>query len=69
MNEQEWLARCAERLHALWPRVPRDQLAEVAGELRSRTLRQLDEPELAATDWATLGIPTEVVAQRCRADR
>jgi hypothetical protein len=67
MNDREWVARCSARLHALWPSVPRDQLDEVAEEIRLRALRQLDEPERAATDWLTLGVPAEVVAERTQA--
>jgi hypothetical protein len=59
MERQEWVARCSLRLHEQWPRVPREQLEEVAEELRGRALRQLDEPELAASEWLQRGMPTE----------
>jgi hypothetical protein len=55
MNTQEWLQRCAERLQARWPRVPREQLAEVAAEIQRDAERQLEEPEHAATEWLRRG--------------
>lgn len=57
MNTQEWLQRCAERLHERWPRVPHEQLAEVAAEIQRNALRQLDEPEHAAAQWLRQGLP------------
>jgi hypothetical protein len=66
MYQQEWVARCAARLHTQWPRVPQAQLNELAEELRVRALRALDEPESAAAGWLSLGIPAEVVAARSR---
>lgn len=57
MNKEEWLERCAERLHERWPRVPREQLTEVALEIKQNALRQLEEPEHAAIEWLSHGIP------------
>ena len=57
MNTQEWLARCSARLHVQWPRVPNEQLAEVAVEIQRNALRQLEEPEHAAAEWLRLGMP------------
>lgn len=57
MDRQEWIARCSARLHAQWPTVPQEQLAEVALEIQSRVQRQLEEPEAAAFEWLRQGIP------------
>jgi hypothetical protein len=57
MDRQEWVARCARRLHERWPRVPQDQLREVAAQLRHEHERQLEEPEHAAAEWLRLGMP------------
>ena len=39
------------RLHAQWPRVPTEQLLEVASEIQRSVHQQLDDPELAAVEW------------------
>jgi hypothetical protein len=57
MDQQEWIARCSERLHAQWPTVPADQLVEVAAEIQSRVQRQLDDPHCAAVEWLRQGMP------------
>jgi hypothetical protein len=57
VDRNEWLARCAERLHTQWPRLPRDQLEEVAAEIQRNAERQVKEPEHAAAQWLRLGIP------------
>jgi hypothetical protein len=57
MNAEEWVTRCADRLHEQWPRVPDDQLREVAAQLRRDAERQLDEPENTASQWLRQGIP------------
>ena len=57
MDTNEWVARCSARLHAQWPRVPREQRDEVATEiLRDRRWQQA-EPERAAVEWLRQGIP------------
>jgi hypothetical protein len=58
MDPQEWVARCTARLHQQWPRLPDDQLREVAEELRRKVERQSDDPEHAALEWLRRGIPT-----------
>jgi hypothetical protein len=58
MDRQEWVARCSARLRARWPRVPQEQLDEVAGEIQRHVQRQIDEPERAAVEWLRQGIPT-----------
>jgi hypothetical protein len=57
VDPQQWIERCAARLHEQWPRLPDDQLREVAEQLRRDAERHLDEPERAAADWLRLGIP------------
>jgi hypothetical protein len=54
VNEQEWVARCSARLHEKWPRVPEEQLREVALEIKQEVERQLSEPERAAAEWLRL---------------
>jgi hypothetical protein len=60
VNRQEWIARCSARLQAQWPRVPREQLIEVAAELRREHECQESQPERAASAWLALGIPDHV---------
>jgi hypothetical protein len=57
MNSEEWVARCAARLHEQWPRVPLDQLAEVASEIQRNAQRQVEEPEHAAVEWLGHAMP------------
>jgi hypothetical protein len=57
METKEWVARCTARLSAQWPRVPDEQLDEVARELLVLAERQLSEPEQVATLWLRQGIP------------
>jgi len=57
MDRQEWIARCSARLHAQWPRVPHEQLDEVAAEIQRKVQRQLEEPERAAVEWLRRGMP------------
>jgi hypothetical protein len=53
MDSQEWIARAAARLHEQWPRLPEDQLREVAAEIQ----RELEQPEHAAELWLRQGMP------------
>ncbi len=60
MNQQEWVSRFSARLHAQWPRLPREQRDEVASELMAQEpwkerLQGL-EPEAAAVVWLSHGI-------------
>ena len=57
MNSQDWVARCSARLHEQWPRVPPEQLAEVAAEIQRDYQRALEEPERAAVEWLRQGMP------------
>jgi len=57
MDSQDWVARCAARLHDQWPRLPDEQLREVAEELRRNAQRQMEEPEHAAVEWLRYGMP------------
>lgn len=57
MNPQDWVTRCAARLHDQWPRLPDEQLREVAEELRRHAERQLEEPEHATVEWLRHGMP------------
>lgn len=59
MDTQQWVQRCAARLHEQWPRLPDEQLCEVAEELRREVERQADNPEHAAIEWLRRGIPTD----------
>lgn len=53
MNTDDWLQRCAARLHEQWPHVPDDQLREVAAEIQ----RELEQPEHIAELWLRQGMP------------
>jgi len=59
MTSQEWVTRCAARLHERWPRLPEDQLREVAAEIQREAWRQIAEPEHAAAKWLHQGLPNE----------
>jgi hypothetical protein len=56
MEHQEWIHRFSARLHAQWPRLPRDQRDEVAGDMLTRTPWCAMEPEAAAVIWLSQGI-------------
>lgn len=56
MDSQEWISRCSARLHAQWPRLPRDQRDEVAVELMTQTRWRAMEPEAAAAGWLSQGV-------------
>ena len=45
------------RLHAQWPRVPAEQLQEVASEIVQAMHRQLADPEIATVKWLLQVIP------------
>jgi len=51
MDSEQWVARCATRLHARWPHVPNDQLREVATDIQRDAWRRIAEPEHAAAEW------------------
>jgi hypothetical protein len=57
MDAEDWVARCAARLHQRWPRLADEQLREVAQEIHHEAQRQLDQPELAAAAWLRQGLP------------
>lgn len=57
MNENEWVARFSARLHAQWPRLPREQRDAVATDLWHEQRWHNSEPETAAADWLRQGIP------------
>jgi hypothetical protein len=57
IERDAWIVRCAEQLHEQWPRVPLEQLREVADEIRLEHERTLKEPELAAILWLRRGLP------------
>jgi hypothetical protein len=58
MDENEWKVRCSARLHAQWPRLGREQRDEVAGDLWSDPRWRAMEPEQAAAEWLSQGIPS-----------
>lgn len=57
MDSRLWVARCAARLQQQWPRVPPDQIDELAEELRAELQRRAEDPERAAAEWLRQGIP------------
>lgn len=57
MDTNEWVARCSARLHAQWPRVPREQRDEVAAEILRDGRWEHVEPERVAVEWLHQGIP------------
>ena len=57
MDTNKWVARCSARLHAQWPRVPREQCDEVAAEILRDGRWEQVEPERAAVEWLQQGIP------------
>lgn len=59
LQASEWVARCSARLHAQWPRVLREQRDEVAAEIQRDSRWQACEPECAAVEWLSQGIPVE----------
>lgn len=59
MESQEWISRCSARLHAQWPRLPREVRDEVAGELMVQTRWRAMEPEAAAAGWLSQGVVIE----------
>lgn len=59
MDTREWVFRCSARLHAQWPRLPRDQLDEVASDLGSDHRWRDMTPETAAVNWLSQGIPVQ----------
>ena len=59
VNPQEWIVRCSARLHERWPRLPDDQLREVAAEIQREVQRQAEEPERAAAAWLRQGLPDD----------
>ena len=56
MDTQEWISRCSARLHAQWPRLPRELRDEVAGELLTQARWKVMEPEVAAAGWLSQGM-------------
>ncbi|UUX94448.1 hypothetical protein [Aquabacterium sp. J223] len=56
MDEVEWIARCAGRLQAQWPRADRDALVDAAAELCAETRWRRLAPEVAAVAWLRLGV-------------
>jgi len=57
MEANEWVTRCSARLHAQWPRLPREQRDEVAASLWQEERWRCLEPEQAAVQWLRQGIP------------
>jgi hypothetical protein len=57
MNDDDWIARCAGRLEAEWPRIPREQRLEVARDLLKEDVWRSRSPEDAAEGWLRQGIP------------
>jgi hypothetical protein len=51
MDSNEWVVRCAARLHERWRHVPEDQLREVAADIQREAWRRVTEPEHAAGEW------------------
>ncbi len=56
MDTHEWISRCSARLHAQWPRLPRELRDEVAGELIAQARWHDMEPEVAAAGWLGQGV-------------
>lgn len=57
MDQQEWIARCADRLHQQWPRAAQRQLEQQAQELNRHRQWGQYGPEVAAVMWLRLGRP------------
>lgn len=64
MEINEWVARCSARLHAQWPRLQREQRDEVARDLWNDQRWQHSEPEVAAVEWLSQGIPVPVGSEQ-----
>jgi hypothetical protein len=62
MEAQEWISRCSARLHAQWPRLPRELRDEVAGELMVQPRWRAMEPESAAAGWLSQGVMVDRTA-------
>ena len=59
MDANEWMVRFSARLHAQWPRLPREQRDELAAEVHHEPCWQQLDPENAAVEWLGQGIPLE----------
>jgi len=59
MDANEWMVRFSARLHAQWPRLPREQRDELAAEVHHKPRWQQLDPENAAVEWLGQGIPLE----------
>lgn len=64
MNSIEWTLRCAERLHEQWPRVDRSDLESLADALQAEERWKWMEPQDAAVQWLSQGIPPAIKARR-----
>ena len=62
MNNVEWTLRCAERLHEQWPRVDRSDLEHLADALQAEDRWKWMEPQDAAVQWLSQGIPPAIGA-------
>jgi hypothetical protein len=62
MNSVEWTLRCAERLHEQWPRVDRSDLENLADALQAEDRWKWMEPQDAAVQWLSQGIPPAISA-------
>ena len=66
MNATEWTFRCAAQLHEQWPRVPHEDLENLAEALMKEDRWRAMEPSEAAVQWLRQGIPTSTVVARSR---
>ena len=63
MNSVEWTLKCAERLHEQWPRVDRSDLEHLADALQAEDRWKWMEPQDAAVQWLSQGIPPAIQAR------
>jgi hypothetical protein len=57
MDQQEWIARCAERLHQQWPLTDHQKPEQTAEALNRLDQWRCQGPEVAAVMWLRLGAP------------
>jgi len=64
MNSVEWTLQCAERLHQQWPSVDRSDLENLADALQAEERWNWMEPQDAAVQWLSQGIPPAIGPHR-----
>lgn len=64
MDANVWIARCSSRLHEQWPRVDLSDMDHLADALWADERWNMLEPEVAALQWISQGIPDEGIRHK-----